>query len=145
VLAVAPNGLADGDYLAAAGETGASVVAAVPVPADDPAGLVAALRAAVARVTAAGVPAHHLAVEPVPSSGPGQPVPLGSGVRCAGAPVLVSCLRPGAEAGADVGAVAGDLSVAVVRGAGLVRVAPGDVRAARRVVDVLAAVRTGRP
>jgi hypothetical protein len=41
--------------------------------------------------------------------------------------------------------VAGFLSVAVVRGAGLVRVAPADVRAARRVVDVLGAVRRGRP
>lgn len=146
VLAVDPGGLDDEGYRTAVEETGASVVAAVPVPADDPAGaLLPALRAAVARITAAGVPAHHLAVEPVPSGGGDDgAVPLARGLGCAGAPVLVSCVRPPA-ARADGGAVAGFLSVAVVRGAGLVRVAPADVRAARRVVDVLGAVRRGRP
>ncbi len=145
VLAVDPGGLGDEGYRAAVGETGASVVAAVPVPADDPAGAVPVLRAAVARITAAGVPAHHFAVEPVPSGGDDDGVVrLGRGLGCAGAPVLVSCARPGA-AGTDGGAVAGFLSVAVVRGAGLVRVGPADVRAARRVVDVVGAVRRGRP
>ncbi len=145
VLALDPGGLVDGAYLAAARETGASVVAAVAVPADDPAGAVAALRAVVARVTDAGVAAHHLAVEPVASPGAGLRVPGGRGLRCVGVPVVVSVVRPDAGVGADVGAVAGPLSVAVVRGAGLVRVAPADVRSARRVVDVLAAVRRGRP
>src|SRR5215213_8915602 len=140
VLAVDPSGFADPGYLPAVRDAGASVVAALPVGTD--AGeVVAALRAVVTRAVAAGLEPGHLALEPVAPAGTAVALPRAPGLRCAGAPVLVSVVRAAADAGHDPGSVAGPLAVAVVRGCGLVRVAAADVRSARRVVDVIGAVR----
>jgi dihydropteroate synthase len=144
VLALDPSGFADPRYLAAALDAGASVVGAVPAE-GDPAGAVAALRSVLARATEAGVPAGQVAVEPVAPSGGPVLLPRAPALRCAGVPVLVSLVRESAAGVPDPGAVAGPLSVAVVRGAGLLRVGPADVRSARRVADVIGAVRRGRP
>lgn len=144
VLALDPSGFADPGYLPAVREAGTSVVGAAPVG-PDAAEVVAALRAVVARATAEGVPPGHLAVEPVAPGGAAVALLRAPGVRCVDAPVLVSVVRPDGGASSEPGAVAGLLSVAVVRGCGVVRVAAADVRPARRVVDVVAAVRRGRP
>ena len=142
VLALDPSGFADPGYLPEAVVAGASVVGAVPV--EDADEVVPAVRALARQATSAGVPADHVAVEPVAPAGQPVALPRAPAVRCAGVPVLVSCLRPDAGGGPDPGAVAGPLSVAVVRGCGLLRVAAADVRSARRVADVIAAVRRGR-
>jgi hypothetical protein len=122
----------------------AGVVAIFPVDvAADPGAVVTALGTAAARLAREGLHAQRFVVEPVPAPGARLELPPAPGVRCVGAPVLVSVVRPDPEA-TDAGVVAGAVSVAVVRGCGLVRVAPADVRSARRVVDVVAAVRRGR-
>jgi hypothetical protein len=144
LLALDPSGFADPGYLAAAVDAGASVVGAVPVGADA-ADVVPALRSLAARATAAGLPADQLAGEPVPPSGGRVALPPPPALRCARVPVLLSLVRGDAGDDPDPGAVAGALSVAVVRGCGLLRVAAADARSARRVADVIAAVRRGRP
>ncbi len=142
VLVADPTGFADDGYLAAVVAGGGSVVGAAPAGAGgDP---LAPLRDLAARARAGGVPPGRLAVELVVSPDADLRLPGGSGLRCLGAPVLVSVVRRGA-ARPDPAAVAGPLAVAVVRGARLLRVAPADVRAARRVADVVAAVRRGAP
>lgn len=142
VLALDPSGFTDPGYLPAAVLAGASVVGAAQV--DDAAGVVSAARSLARRAEEAGLAADRLAVEPVAPGGGPLAMPPAAVVRCAGVPVLVSVVRP--DAGApDPGAVAGALSVAAVRGCGLLRVAAADARSARRVVDVIAAVRRGRP
>lgn len=139
VLVLDPTGFADPAYLEAVRVAGTTAVGAVPV--DHPGAVVAALRAVAGRAIAAGLDPVHVAVEPVAPAGAAV-LPRGAGMRCVGVPVLVSAVRPDA-AGPDPGAVAGPLSVAVVRGCGLVRVAAADVRSARRVADVIGAVRRG--
>jgi dihydropteroate synthase len=141
VLALDPSGFADPGYLPAAVLAGATVVGAAPVA--DAAEVVPAVRALVRRAADAGLPADRLAVEPVPPAGGPLALPPAPALRCTGVPVLVSVVRPDA-ADPDPGAVAGALSVAAVRGCGLLRVAAADVRSARRVADVVAAVRRGR-
>ena len=144
VLALDPSGFADPGYLAAAVEAGATVVGAVALPAGV-AEVVPVLRGAATRARAAGLLPDQLAVEPVAPGGGPVPLPRAPALRCTGVPVLLSLVREDAGDEPDPGAVAGALSVAVVRGCGLLRVAAADVRSARRVADVVAAVRRGRP
>jgi hypothetical protein len=140
VLVLDPGGFADAAYLEAVRESGITAVGAVRV--DDAGAVVAALRAVAGRATAVGLDPVRVAVEPVAPAATAV-LPSAAGLRCVGVPVLVSVVRTDA-AGPDPGAVAGPLSVAVVRGCGLLRVAAADVRSARRVADVVAAVRRGQ-
>jgi hypothetical protein len=133
-LVLDPAGFAAPGWIEAVAAAGASVVGAVPVAGAD---VVGPLRALVVRALALGVPPHRLAVEPVPPGRTGLHLPPDPGLACAGAPVLVSC------AGDEPGDVAGPLAVAAVRGAALLRVPAPAARAARRVADVVAAVRRG--
>jgi hypothetical protein len=141
VLVLDPSGFADPAYLAAVRDSRAAAVGAVPV--GDPGGVVSALRVVADRALAAGLEPRRVAVEPVSPAGTAVP-PGGAGLRCVGVPVLLSVVRPDAAL-PDPEAVAGPLSVAVVRGCGLLRVAAADVRSARRVADVIGAVRRGHP
>jgi hypothetical protein len=136
VLVSDPGGFAAPGWLEEVTAAGATVVGAVPVAGAD---VVGPLRALVVRALAVGVPPHRLAVEPVPPPGTALRLPPAPGLACAGAPVLVSC------SGGGAGALAGPLAVAAVRGAALLRVPAGEARAARRVADVVAAVRRGSP
>jgi len=135
-LVLDPGGFADPGWLEGVTGAGAIAVGGVPVGGAD---VVGPLRALVVRAVALGVAPDRLAVEPVPASGTDLRLPPAPGLRCAGAPVLVSC------AGDDPGDVSGPLAVAAVRGAALLRVPAPAARAARRVADVVAAVRRGAP
>lgn len=136
VLVSDPGGFAAPGWLEGVTAAGATVGGAVPVAGPD---VVGPLRALAVRALELGVPPHRLVVEPVVPAGTALRLPPAPGLACAGAPVLVSC------AGAEPGDVAGPLAVATVRGASLLRVVAAHARAARRVADVVAAVRRGSP
>ena len=133
---------ADRDGVRDALAAGAIVITPVPVE-GDAAAVGAALRGVAQELAAAGFDPRRVVVEPVAHPGKSLVLPPAPAQRCIGVPVLVSVVRPHAAA-PDPAAVAGALSVAAVRGCGLLRVAPADVRSARRVADVIAAVRRGR-
>jgi hypothetical protein len=135
-LVLDPGGFAAPGWLEGVTATGATVVGAVPVGGPD---VVGPLRALVVRALALGVPPHGLAVEPVPAAGTALHLPRAPGLACAGAPVLVSCTGAGPDD------LAGPLAVAAVRGVALLRVPAAHARAARRVAEVVAAVRRGSP
>jgi len=135
-----PSGFADPGYLGVVRSAGGAVIG---VARGGPGGdVVGGLAAVAAAASAAGLSPERVAVEPAPTSGvaPLRPLPPAPALHGLGVPVLLSLVRGPADEAVDAGTVAGALSVAVVRGCRLLRVAPGDVRAARRVVDVLAAV-----
>jgi hypothetical protein len=138
-LLLDPSGFAAPGWLEAVTGAGSAVVGAVQVAGAD---VVGPLRALVVRALALGVPPDRLAVEPLPPPGAGLYLPAAPGLGCAGAPVLVSCGGDGPQL---PGELAGPLAVAAVRGAGLLRVPAEGARAARRVADVVAAVRRGSP
>jgi hypothetical protein len=139
-----PVAVRTADLAAARDALAAGAMAIAPVRVEgDAAAVVAALWEEARALAAAGLDPRRVAVEPVANETT-LALPPARGLRCVGVPVVVSVVRPDASA-PDPDAVAAPLSVAAVRGYGLLRVAAADVRSARRVADVIAAVRRARP
>lgn len=148
------SGFSDPDYLAAAVDAGASVVAGHPGARDPDA--VAAMRTFLAqqarRARQAGLPPERIVLDAGLDrcAAPQQSLQLlraSAALADLGHPLLTSSPRsvaggsPGGAPDAGQGAAAGVWAVAVLGGSRLLRT--GDVRTARRVADVLAAILAG--